>query len=89
MFGEVRWTEESEAHIARHDVTPGEVEEAIYLRPTYEAPGREETTIVFGQTAAGRYLLVVVSEAIDGRDFIVTARDMTNDERDLFRERGQ
>jgi hypothetical protein len=30
----------------------------------------------------------VVSEAIDGRDFIVTARDMTDTEKRLFREKG-
>ena len=41
------------------------------------------------QTAAGRYLLVVVAEGLDGRDFIVTARDMTDNEKRTFRAKGR
>jgi len=33
---------------------------------------------------AGRYLLVVLAEGQDGREFIVTARDMTDTEQRLF-----
>jgi hypothetical protein len=33
--------------------------------------------------------LVVVAEAADGRDFVVTVRDMTDNEKRLFREKGQ
>jgi hypothetical protein len=29
VFGEIMWTLESEVHIARHGVTPDEVEEAL------------------------------------------------------------
>jgi uncharacterized protein len=34
---------------------------------------------------AGRHLLIVLSGAADGRVFVVTARDMTDTERRLFR----
>ena len=44
--------------------------------------------MVLGTSNEGRHLLVVVSEAADGRDFVVTARDMTNNEKRLFREKG-
>ena len=88
-MGEVGWTEDAEAHIARHGTTPTEVEEAIYSRPRLVARGREGTRLVFAQTAAGRYLFVVVSQAADGRDFIVTARGMTGSEQRRFRERGR
>jgi hypothetical protein len=64
---EILWTEESEAHIARHGITPGEVEDAIYSRPRWVASGREGTRLVFAQTGAGRCLLVVLAEALDGR----------------------
>ena len=50
-------------------------------------PGRDDTTEVLGQTNAGRLLLVVVTEASDGRDFVVTARDMTANEKRAFHER--
>lgn len=87
-MAEVGWTEDSEAHIARHGITPSEVEEAIYGRPRLVARGREGTRLVFAQTAAGRFLLVVVGRAADGRDFIITARDMTRSEQRRFREKG-
>lgn len=87
VFGEIRWTEESEAHIARHNVSPREVEEAIYSRPRYTTR-EDDLRLVFGTTANGRYLFAVVAESLDGRDFIVTARDMTGRERRLFRAKG-
>jgi len=42
-----------------------------------------------GTSNEGRHLLVVVTAAADGRDFVVTARDMTDSEKRLFREKGQ
>ncbi|MDQ2845449.1 MAG: hypothetical protein M3Y77_03660 [Actinomycetota bacterium] len=74
MFLPVSWTEQAEEHIARHAVRPGEVEEVLYGRRRYVAAGRAGTTLVFGATAAGRHLLVVVGEAPDGGVSIVTAR---------------
>lgn len=44
---------------------------------------------MFGTTSAGRYLLVVLTEAMDGRDYVVTAREMTNAERQAFRRKGR
>lgn len=87
VFGEIRWTEDSEAHIARHHITPSEVEEALYTRPRLVYAGRADTTVVFCTTRAGRHLTVVVTEAGDGLDYIVTARDMSDGERRTFRQR--
>ena len=87
MFGEVLWTEDSETHIAHHNVTPLEVEQVLYSQPRLTVPGRDDTTEVLGQTDAGRLLLVVVTEASDGRDFVITARDMTDAEKRTFQER--
>jgi hypothetical protein len=52
-------------------------------------PGRDGTTEVLGQTDSGRLLLVVVTDASDGRDFVVTVRDMTAAEKRTFRERSR
>ena len=87
MFGEVMWTEDSEAHIGRHNVTPLEVEQVLYSQPRLAVAGRDDATEVLGTTDAGRLLLVVVTEATDGRDFVVTARDMTANEKRVFRDR--
>lgn len=82
------WTEESEDHIARHGVTAPEVEELVNSRPRYVARGRNDTTIVYGVTAARRYLLVVLNTALDARWYVVTARDMTRRERLTFQKKG-
>ena len=83
------WTEESEAHIARHGITPSEVEQVLYGRPRLTSPGRDGTTLVLGTGDDGRHLLVLVAEAADGRDYVVTARKMTTAEKRLFREKGR
>jgi hypothetical protein len=52
------------------------------------ATGSDDTRLIFGQTSAGRYLFVVVAEGVD-RDFVVTARDMTDNEKRTFRAKGR
>lgn len=86
---EIRWTEQSEDHIARHGVTPGEVEQVLFSRPRLVANGRDGVTLMFGTTDSGRHLAVVMSDAEDGRLFVVTARDMTDAERRTFARRGR
>ncbi len=85
---EIRWTDKAEDHIAAHHVTPEEVEAVVYTRPRLVLTGREGTEYVFGTTDAGRYLLVVLAESVDGRSYVVTARDMTDAERQAFRRKG-
>ena len=88
-FPPITWTEESEDHIARHGVAPEEVQEALYTRPRWIAPGRSATTLVFAVTDAGRYLLVVIAPALDGGVYVITARDLTDSERRTFRRKGR
>lgn len=87
MF-EFHWNDQSEAHIARHNITPSEVEEAAQ-RPYQLAGGRNDTKLLFGQTYAGRYLLVVLAEAMDSRWFVVTARDMDGAEQQAYRRKAR
>ena len=50
--------------------------------------GRDRTTLVYGRTYAGRYLLVVVIG--EGQEaFAVTARDMTEAEKKTFRRKAR
>jgi hypothetical protein len=58
-------------------VTPFEVQQDLYNRPRPVA-GREHTREVLGTTDANRYLFILVAEAADGRDFVITARDTTS-----------
>jgi hypothetical protein len=68
---------------------PSEVEQALYTRPRLTTAGRDGTTLVLGTSNEGRHLLIVVAESADGRDFVVTARDMTDNEKHVFREKGR
>jgi uncharacterized DUF497 family protein len=89
VYREIVWTEASEEHIAVHNVRTEEVEEAINTRPVLTAPGRAGTTELYGTTAAGRTLVVIVVPALDGRWYVVTARDMSDNERRAFRRKGR
>ncbi len=86
---EIRWTEQAEDHIATHSVSPDEVEQVVNTRPRLVLKGRGETEYLFGTTDAGQYLLVVLAEAVDGRSYVVTAREMTDAERQAFRRKGR
>jgi hypothetical protein len=86
---EIRWTPESEEHIWGHRVTPDQVEQVVYTRPRLALKGRDGTTCMFGQTDAGRYLMVVLSESQAGGFYVVTARDMTEGERRTFRSKAR
>lgn len=37
----MRWTEESEEHIARHSVIPDEVEDVLFGQPRFVGPAKE------------------------------------------------
>lgn len=80
---------QSEDHIARHRVVPEEVEQVLHGRPRLEVAGKDDVTYVFGTSDAGRYLLIVLVDALDGRDYVATARDMTDKERRTFRRKGR
>ena len=88
MFKAVRDSDWSASHIAAHGVSLDEVREAILERPYWSAPGRDGTTLVYGQTYAGRYLLVVTLTE-DDEAFVVTARDMTDAEKKTFRRKAR
>jgi uncharacterized DUF497 family protein len=84
VFQEVKDSEWSAEHIARHDVTMAEVREAILERPYYQMQGKNSSLLCYGQTYAGRFLLVVAVEDSPGTAFVVTARDMTKAEKKSF-----
>jgi hypothetical protein len=88
VFRSVKESDWSASHIAAHGVTLDEVREAILERPYWAAPGREGTTVLYGRTYAGRYLLIVAADD-DGEAFIVTARDMTDAEKKSFRKKAR
>ena len=68
---------------AKHGVTVGEAEEAVFAADTQIRRGRAGLYLLYGCTEAGRYLFVVIAtQRYKAR--LVTARDMTPKERRLY-----
>ena len=68
----------------RHGVRFEKVEEACLSDERHIRRGRDDSYLVFGRTAAGRYLLVVLVDASDGLWIVVTARNMDASECALY-----
>src|ERR1700681_732707 len=83
------WPEDRIEHIARHGVTPEEMEEVCFANAVVRrtrSEGENPVYYVLGQTDAGRYLFCVVIRFPDGNGYLVTAREMTTKEKLRFRK---
>jgi uncharacterized DUF497 family protein len=83
---QIVWDDWNEEHLARHHVTPIEAEQVCFSDPLVMR-GREGTKTLWGQSDAGRYLLVVLGERGEGIFYPVTARDMTESERRNYHQK--
>lgn len=78
---EVMVTPQQEEHTwTKHRVTPEEVEEVCFSRPLV-IRGRDGSQAVYGQTEAGRYVIVFLYPRGQGVYSLATARDMQEAER--------
>ncbi len=83
------WTQDNIDHIARHGVSPHEVEEVCMGRPwvrRVKSEGQNPVYYVRGQTAAGRYLSCLLIHLADGKGYAITARPMTEREKQQYRK---
>lgn len=69
---------------SKHGITFEEVEEACLSEKRHVRRSREGLYKLFSQTGAGRYILVVLVNLGRGNWKIVTAREMTDNERRLY-----
>lgn len=69
---------------SKHSVSLEEVEQACLSEKRHVRRSREGLYKLFSQTDAGRYLLVVLVNLGGGNWKIVTAREMTDNERRLY-----
>lgn len=70
---------------SKHGVSLTEVEEICMSEKSQVRKGKYGLHKVFGQTQAGRYLLAVLVDKGYGVWRIVTAREMTKDEKRLYK----
>ncbi|MEW6676213.1 MAG: BrnT family toxin [Nitrospirota bacterium] len=86
---QILWDADSIYHIARHNVTPEEVEEAVFEGNSIVLKGKEKRYIILSKTISGRYLTIVVVFKLKGRVQVITARDMDEKERKYYKRRGK
>ena len=89
-INELIWPQDRIDHIARHGVTPEEVEEVCFGNSWVQrakSEGVNPVYYVLGQTQASRYLFCVVIGLPDGKGYPVTARPMTEKEKSRYRQR--
>ncbi len=80
------WDNWNKEHIKKHGVSISEVEEvcknAVAVKQSYL--GR---TMVFGKTVNGRLLTIVLSFGNEKDAYVVSARDMSKNEREIYYEK--
>lgn len=70
---------------SKHNVSFAEACEACYSDQRHVRRGQEGLYKIFSRTEGGRYLLVVLAERGAGTCKLVTAREMSQQERRLYR----
>jgi uncharacterized DUF497 family protein len=88
-IAKIVWPEDRIEHIARHGVTPEEMEDVCFGKSLVrrgKSEGENPVYYVQGQTEAGRYLFCVVIQFPDGNGYPVTARPMTPREKRRYRK---
>ena len=80
------WDDENVAHIARHGVSPDEVEEALVGDPLV-LRGADDRYLAYGRTENDRWLFMVYVTRPGSRVRALTARDMTEREKRLYRRK--
>ena len=82
------WDAANRTHIARHDVTPEEAEQAVRIEPLdadVQQHESEACVLCFGRTNSGR-LLTVLYTGRRGRIRVITDYDMTEEQQQLYFE---
>ena len=80
------WDDQNVLHIERHQFSPEEVEE-VFGGDYKVRRARQGLYIALGETLDGRLAFVVFRRLSKGVIRVVTARDMENNERRLYRRK--
>jgi len=81
-----QWDDENIEHIAGHHVEPFEAEEVLGDDPLI-LKTRDNKNLAYGQTDAGRYLLVVFVWKSRHTIRVIAARDLTRTEKSRLKRR--
>lgn len=83
----LEWDEANIAHIARHNISPEELEEAVFDHPGIWERGRTGRYYLLSRTLSGNYIFAVFEYLKNGLARPVTARDMIDTEKRRYEKR--
>lgn len=83
---DLEWTLDRIEHIARHGITPEEVEEVFAAAQVFKR-GKGGVYEAWGRAESGRYGLVIFRYLGHNRAWPITARDMDENEKRLLRRK--
>ena len=86
-ISEIIWDDDTIAHIARHAVTPQEVEDICFKERPFTLRARVNRYLALGQTEGGRYLTIILEPAGSQRAKVITARAMSEAEQRIYKRR--
>jgi uncharacterized DUF497 family protein len=85
---ELLWDDETIEHIwERHHLGIEEVDEAFYDSNALIHTGKYGRQVIYGQMEGGRYLIIIVEPRNRRTAWLITARDMTDSEKQRYRRR--
>jgi uncharacterized DUF497 family protein len=84
---EFQWDDNNIMHIARHSVSPDEVEDVAFDDDPWIKKGRSGARYMLGYTIGGRYLFVVYVLKDNGIARVITAMDMDDKTKRLYKRR--
>ena len=84
----ISWDEETVDHISNHSVSPEEVEEVLFngMDSALIMRGKEGRYLAYGKTNGARLLLVVWASKYR-KTKIITARDMSEKEKQFYKRK--
>lgn len=85
-LGELDWDDNNIEHIARHGVTPQEVEDVCFGFHIYVREGGQRY-VISGQSASGRYLNVAIERVGKGVFRPITAFEMSENYKRRYKKR--
>ena len=83
---EFEWNDRNIGHIVRHNISPDEVEDVAFDDEPWIRKGRRGTRYMLGYTIGGRYLFIVYSLENKGIARVITAMDMDEKTRKLYKK---
>jgi len=86
---EFEWDDDNIRHIAKHHVSPEEVEDVAFDDEPWIRRGKKERRYMLGYTIGGRYLFVVYVVKGGGIARVITAMDMDAKTRKLYLKKGK